>query len=86
MRVFDVIEAEAPFDAQLVVVGRAVAPLHRGDIVVADLVSDLAADAAIRANAVHLRVRRPFVAALIKAFVMLIRSIPGRARHTVEKQ
>ena len=53
----DVVEAEAAFDAQPVLVGRAVAPGHVADLVVLDLVGDLAADAAVRADALDPRGR-----------------------------
>ena len=49
-----VVEAETPLDAQPLVVGGAVAALHRDDLVVLDLVADLAADAAVGADARHL--------------------------------
>jgi hypothetical protein len=53
MGMIDVVEAEAALDAQPVLVGRAVAPGDVADLVVLDLVGDLAADAAVRAHAVH---------------------------------
>ena len=57
VRVVDVVEAEAALDAEPVLVGRAVAALGIDDAVVLDLVGHLAADAAIRVQAVHLAVR-----------------------------
>ena len=56
--VVDVVEAEAALDAEPVVVGRPVLALDRDDAVVLDLVGELAADAAIGADAVDLAVGR----------------------------
>ena len=53
----DVVEAEAALDAQPVVIGRAVAPLGVEDLLVLDLIGDLAADAAIRAQRIDLAIR-----------------------------
>ncbi len=53
-----VIEAEPAFDAQPVLVGRAVLAFHRDDLLILDLIGELAADAAIRAHAVDFAVRR----------------------------
>ena len=53
VRVLDVVGAEAAFDAQAVVVRRAVAAFGVDDLVPLDLVADLAAHAAVRAQAVH---------------------------------
>src|SRR4029079_15444464 len=50
--VVNVIEAEAAVDAQPVLVGRAVLAGHGDDLVVLDLVGELAADAAIRTDTV----------------------------------
>ena len=62
----DVVEAEAAFDAEPVLVRGPVAALDGDDAVVLDLIGELAADAAIRADAVDLAVRRVGVnAALI---------------------
>jgi hypothetical protein len=47
-----VIEAEAAFHAQPVLVGRTVLAGNGDDLVVLDLIGELAADAAIRADAV----------------------------------
>ena len=49
-----VVKAETTLDAEPVAVGRPVASLYRDDGVVLELVGDLAADAAVRADAVHL--------------------------------
>ncbi len=54
--VMDVVEAEAALDAQPVVVGRPVLARDRDDVVVLDLVDQLAADAAIGADALDLAV------------------------------
>ena len=51
VRVDDVVEAEAALDAQPVLVGRAVAAGDVADLLVLDVVGDLAADAAIGADA-----------------------------------
>ena len=56
LRIGHIVKAEAAFDAQPVLVGVAVAALHEGDLVVLDLVADLAADAAIGADRVNLAV------------------------------
>src|SRR5580704_8990982 len=61
LRIGDIVEAEAALDAEPVLVGRAVPAFDRDDLVVLDLVSELAADAAIRANAVDGAVRLAFV-------------------------
>ena len=52
----DVVESEAALHAEAVLVGRAVAPGDRDQLVVLDLIGELAADAAIRTDAVHLAV------------------------------
>src|SRR5207245_3882963 len=52
--VVGVVEAEAALDAEPVVIGRPVLALDRDDAVVADLVGQLAADAAVGAHAVDL--------------------------------
>ena len=56
LRVGDVVEAEAALDAEPVLVGRAVLAGDGDELVVLDLVGELAADAAIRADAVDLAV------------------------------
>jgi len=53
-----VVETEAAFDAEPVLVRGAVAALDRNDAVVLDPVGELAADAAIGADAVDLALRR----------------------------
>src|ERR1700678_2107772 len=53
MRMVDVIEAEPPFDAEPVVIGRSVLALSTDDSVVLDVVGDLAADATKWAERVH---------------------------------
>ena len=58
LRAVGVVEAEAALDAQPVLVGRPVAAGDEGDLVVADMIGDLAADAAVRADAVDLAVGR----------------------------
>ena len=57
LRMVRVIETVAAFDAQAPVVGRAVAALNEQDFVVFDVVSELAADAAVGAHGVDLFVR-----------------------------
>src|SRR5206468_498954 len=50
LRVGHIVEAEAALDAEPLLVGRAVLALDGDDLVVLDLISELAADAAIRAD------------------------------------
>src|ERR1700722_517391 len=57
VRVMDVVEAEAAFDAESVVVGRAVAALGIDHLLVLDLIGDLTAHATVRAQRVDLLVR-----------------------------
>jgi len=57
MRMMDVVEAEAALDAEPVVIGGSVAALGIDDLLVLDLIGDLTADAAERAQRVHLPVR-----------------------------
>ena len=56
LRIADIVEAEAALHAQAILVGRTVAAGDRDQLVVLDLIGELAADAAIRADAVHLAV------------------------------
>src|SRR5437879_1233961 len=56
MRVMDVVETKTALDAEAVVVGRAVAALGVDDLLVLDLIGDLTADAAERAQRVDLLV------------------------------
>ena len=56
LRVVRVVEAVAPLDAQAALVGRAIAALDEEDLVVLDVVGQLAADAAIRAHRLDLPV------------------------------
>ena len=56
LRIADIVETEAALDAQPLLVGRAVAADDVKQLVVLDLVSELAADAAIGAHRVHLAV------------------------------
>src|SRR5262245_53553172 len=51
-----IVEAEAALDAEPVLVGRAVATAHIEELVVLDVIGELAADAAIRTDAVDLAV------------------------------
>ncbi|MNX96035.1 hypothetical protein D3C86_1283350 [compost metagenome] len=51
-----VVETVTPLHAEPVVIGRAVAPFHEQDAVVLDVVRQLAAHAAIRADRIHLAV------------------------------
>ena len=53
LRIADVVEAEAALDAEPVLVGRPIAALDVQQLVVLDLVGELAADAAIGADAVN---------------------------------
>src|SRR6185312_11562027 len=53
----DVVETEAPFDAQPVVIGGTVTPFGIDDLLVLHLIGNLAADAAIRAQRVDFAVR-----------------------------
>ena len=57
VRMVDVVEAEAALDAEPIVVGRAVAALGIDHLLVLDLIGDLAADAAERAERIDLRGR-----------------------------
>ena len=61
LRIVHVIEAEAAFDAKPVLIGRAVLAGDGDDLVVLDLVSELAADAAIGADAVDHAVGLAFI-------------------------
>ena len=56
LRVMRVVEAVAALDAEPLVVGRPVAAVDEQDLVVLDVVGQLAADAAIRAERLHLLV------------------------------
>src|SRR5580692_7764520 len=56
-----VIEAETAFDAKPILIGRAVLADHRDDLVVLDLIGELAADAAIGTDAVDGAVGLAFV-------------------------
>ena len=56
LRVAGVVEAEAALHAQALLVGRAVTAGHHQDLVVLDVVGQLAADAAVRADRIHLLV------------------------------
>src|ERR1700678_2559645 len=60
MLMLDVIEAVAPFDAQTVRIRGSVLSLHIEDFVVLDVVRQLAADAAIRANRIDFLVHDDF--------------------------
>src|SRR4051794_1479441 len=74
----DVVEAEAPLDAEPVLVGGAVAALDGDDTLILDLIRQLAADTAVRADAVDLAVGRVGVdAALIDE--ALLHQCAGRA-------
>src|SRR6202012_3782402 len=64
VRVADIVVAEAALDAEALMIGRAVAAVHVEDLVVLDLVGELTADAAERAEAVDLAVG-PFGANLL---------------------
>ena len=64
VRVHDVVEAEPALDAEPVLVRRPVHAVHPSDLVAADLVGDLAAHPAIRADRLHLAVEGGAVAAL----------------------
>ena len=74
LRVADVVEAEAALDAQPLVIGGAVAPFDVHDLVVLDVVRDLAADAAIRAH------RRDLAVDRLQERVVRRRERAGRAR------
>ena len=65
VRMMDVIEAETALDAEPVVVGRPVLAFDRDDAVVLDVIDQLAADAAIRADALDLALRRVRVNAVL---------------------
>ena len=56
LRAGDIIESEAAFHAEPVLIGGALAPGHRDQLVVLDLIGELAADAAIGTDAVDLAV------------------------------
>ena len=61
VRIADIVEAEAALDAQPVLVRRSVLAADVDELVVLDLIGELAADAAIRAHAVDLAVGLAFV-------------------------
>src|SRR3954454_9631084 len=65
VRVVHIVEAEPALDAEPVVVGRPVLALDRDDVVVLDLIHQLAADAAIGADALDLPVRRVAIGAVL---------------------
>src|ERR1700748_3160220 len=54
--VVNIIEAEAPFDAESVLIRRPVAAFRIDDLLILDVVGHLAADAAIRAKRIDLAV------------------------------
>ncbi len=56
LRIADIVETEAALHAQAVLVRRAIPAGHRYQLVVLDLVGELAADPAIGADAVHLAI------------------------------
>src|SRR6185312_8060806 len=72
IRIGDVVEAEPALDAQPVLVGRTVLAGDGNDLVVLDVVGELAADAAIRAYAVN------FAVGKFRAHVVLA---DKRSRH-----
>src|SRR5581483_9746416 len=72
LRIVHVVEAEAAFDAEPVLIGGTFLAGHRDELVVLDLVGELTADAAIRANAVDLAVGK------LGAHVLLVNQ---RRRH-----
>ena len=55
VRVLDVVEPKAAFDAQAVVIGRTVTSLHRDDLIVLYLIGDLATDTAVGTDTGYLR-------------------------------
>ncbi len=57
MRMRGVVETVAPLDAEPRVIGGAIAPFHVLDAVVLDVIGQLAADTAVRADRLHLLVR-----------------------------
>src|SRR5436853_6378021 len=57
MRMMDVVETETSLDAEAVMIGRAIAPFGIDHLFVLDLIGDLAADAAERAERIDLPVR-----------------------------
>src|SRR5262245_34216567 len=56
MRVMHVIETEAALDAKPVLVRGAIAAAYVKELILLDMISELAADAAVRAHAVHLAI------------------------------
>ena len=65
VRMMDVVEAEPALHAQPPLIGRSVEAVDMGDFAVPDLEADLAADAAERADARHLRLRARRIAGLL---------------------
>ena len=78
VRMVDVVEAEPPFDAEPVVVRRPVLAGRIHHPFVLHFIRDLAADAAVRAQAVHLAVR-PGRALLCLVQIGCRHQCPGRA-------
>ena len=75
----DVVEAEAALDAQPVLVGRAVATGDVADLVVLDVVGDLAADAAVGADALDLAIDLGWPLARASTIAAGIRAPVGQA-------
>src|SRR6185437_13519302 len=74
LRIADVIETEPPFHTQALLVRRPVAPADVEQLVILDVIGELAADAAIRANAVYFTVR------IFRAHVLFVDNRRGHQR------
>ena len=57
MRVCNVVKAEAAFDTQALFIGWAIDTINPGDLLIADLETDLTSDAAIRANGLNFTIK-----------------------------
>src|SRR5690606_11894118 len=79
LRVVDVVETETALDAEAVLVRRPRRAVNPGDPVAADLVGDLAADAAIGADRTHLAVEIARIAVLVLVHDRGFHQRPGRA-------
>ena len=78
VRVAHVVEPEASLDAQAALVGRPVPAPHGHDVAVSNLIRDLAADAAVRTDAVRLFERQPAVGT-VRVDPGRLHQRPGRA-------
>src|SRR5579883_2405136 len=80
-RIVHIVEAEAPLDAEPVLIGRTGAAIDIEELVVLDLVGELAADAAIGADAVDLAIRSLFEDAFLVEQRLLHERAGGAGLH-----